>query len=152
MSTYTRKNEDPSPNPAVVLDVPEEDSFESPIKIVEGEAALKYAADLAFMSEPVEVLILESHDPNDSVRLIPIGVNGKTYYLLRGQWTTVPRFVLEVIVKAKREAWRFGYRKGPDGSTFETQQMHHILRYPHHYRDQNPLGAAWYDSIKDKHN
>jgi hypothetical protein len=149
MSLQTRKLENTDPVPTGAYVQPEEDSFESPIQVVENEVIAKYAGDLAFMAEPVEVMILPSHDKNDTTRLVSISVNGKSYYMLRGEWQTVPRFVLEVIVRAKRETWSFGYRKAADGSTFETSNSYNVLRYPHHYRDKNPKGVAWYDSIKD---
>lgn len=150
MATHVAKNENTDPILTGKYAQTEEDSFESPIVIVENEASNSYARDLAFMAEPVEVMILPSHDKNDSTRLVSISVNGKSYYMLRGEWQVVPRFVLEIIVRAKRESWQFGYRKAADGSTFETSNSYNILRYPHHYRDQNPKGQAWYDSIKDQ--
>ena len=150
MPTYTKKTEDTSPIKVHEVEQPEEDSFTSPIETVQGEAESDYARDLAFMHEPVEVMVLDSHDKNDSTRLVSISVNGKSYYLLRGEWATVPRFVLEILATAKRENWQFGYRKAADGSTFETSSSHNILRYPHHFRDKNPKGQVWYDSIKDR--
>jgi len=152
MPLQTRKFENTDPIPTGQYEQPEEDSFESPVQVVETEAVNNYARDLAFMSEPVEIMILPSHDKNDTTRLVSVSVNGKSYYMLRGEWQTVPRFVLEVIVRAKRETWQFGYRKAADGSTYETSNSYHVLRYPHHYKDQNPKGAAWYDSIKDRVN
>jgi hypothetical protein len=150
MATYTKRSENTDSILTLRAEQPEEDSFVSPIQVVENEALDKYARDLAFMAESVEVMILPSHDKNDSTRLVSISVNGKSYYMLRGEWQVVPRFVLEVIVRAKRESWQFGYRKAADGSTFETSNSYNVLRYPHHYRDQNPKGQAWYDSIKDQ--
>lgn len=150
MPTYTTKTESKDPVKVVTYEQTEEDSFNSPIQIVENEAIAAYARDLAFMAEPVEVMILPSHDKNDTTRLVSVSVNGKSYYMLRGEWQTVPRFVLEIIVRAKRETWSFGYRKAADGSTFETSNAYNVLRYPHHYRDKNPRGAVWYDSIKDQ--
>ena len=151
MPTYTKKAADDAaaPVPTHSAEQPEESSLESPILVVENEAGGKYAKDLSFMAEPVEVMVLDSNDKNDTTRLVSISVNGKGYYLMRGIWTTVPRFVLEVLATAKREQWQFGYRKAPDGSTFETSNAYNVLRYPHHYRDKNPDGAAWYDSIKN---
>ena len=150
MPTYTTKTESKDPIKVVSYEQKEEDSFESPIQIVENDNIASYARDLAFMAEPVEVMILPSHDKNDTTRLVSVSVNGKSYYMLRGEWQTVPRFVLEIIVRAKRETWQFGYRKAADGSTFETSNAYNVLRYPHHYRDKNPKGQAWYDSIKDQ--
>ena len=150
MATYTKKSENTDPLLTGYMEQHEDDSFTSPIQIVENEALSSYAHDLAFMAEPVEIMVLPSHDKNDSTRLVSVSVNGKSYYLLRGEWQVVPRFVLEIIVRAKRESWQFGYRKAADGSTFETSNSYNILRYPHHYRDKNPKGQAWYDSIKDQ--
>ena len=131
---------------------------ESPLKVpesdivpVQGAGAMKHAELLAFMAEPVEVLILDSHDPNDSARLVRLACNGKWYNMLRGQWTTVPRFILEDLARTKRESWGFSYKKNNDGSTSDTNQMHRSLRYPHQFKDKNPKGLAWYDSIKDLH-
>ena len=150
MPIYANKSENTDPILTNSFEQPEENSFESPIQMVENEALASYARDLSFMAEPVEVLILPSHDKNDTTRLVSVSVNGKSYYLLRGEWQTVPRFVLEVIVRAKRETWQFGYRKAADGSTFETSNAYNVLRYPHHIKDKNPKGQAWYDSIKDQ--
>ena len=150
MPTYEKRSENLSQVKTIVTEQPEDDSLVSPIQVVENEALTSYAQDLAFMAEPVEVMILASHDKNDTTRLVSVSVNGKSYYMLRGEWQVVPRFVLEVVLRAKRETWQFGYRKAADGSTFETSNAYNVLRYPHHYRDKNPKGQAWYDSIKDQ--
>lgn len=150
MPANTIKTENNEPVKVISYEQKEEESFESPIQVIENDDIVKYSRDLAFMSEPVEVMILPSHDKNDTTRLVSVSVNGKSYYMLRGEWQTVPRFVLEVVVRAKRETWQFGYRKSADGSTFETSNAYNVLRYPHHYRDKNPKGQMWYDSIKDQ--
>jgi len=128
------------------LEVPE-----SEIIAVEGSGAMAYAEQLAFMAEKVEVLILDSHDTGDTTRLITITNNGKDYNMLRGKWSIVPRFVLETLARTKRESWAFSYKKNNDGSTSDTNQMHRALRYPHQFKDKNPKGMVWYDSIKDLH-
>ena len=150
MPTYTSKNDPKDPVLTIKTEQSEEESFESPIQIVENDSIDQYARDLAFMAEPVEVMVLPSQNKDDTTRLVTISVNGTTYYMVRGEWRVVPRFVLEVLVRAKRESWNFGYRKAADGSTFETSNAYNILRFPHHYRDKNPRGQAWYDSIKDQ--
>lgn len=122
---------------------------EDAIQILEGPEAMSYARDLAFMAEPVEVMVQPSHDRSDTTRLVDITINGKHHFLLRGEWATVPRYVLEVLAKAKKEAWQFGYKKNSDGSTSDTDYMSRILRYPHQFKDLNPKGMAWYDTVKD---
>lgn len=151
MSTYTKKVEDTDPRLTGKYEQSEADSLVSPVQVITNDCD-KYAADLAFMNESVEVMVLPSHDKNDTTRLVDVSVNGTSYYLMRGEWKVVPRFVLEILVKAKKESWQFGYRKAADGATFETSNSYNVLRYPHHYRDKNPAGQAWYDSIKDTRN
>lgn len=152
MPTYTKKAEDTDPLNTFSAEQAEEVSLQTPIQVINNPDVDALARDLAFMAELVEIMVLPSHDKNDTTRLVSVSVNGKSYYMIRGQWQKVPRFVLEVVVRAKRETWQFGYRKAADGSTFETSNAYNVLRYPHHYRDANPNGQAWYDSIKDQVN
>lgn len=127
----------------------ESEPLEDAIQTIEGPQALDYAKELAFMHESVEVLVMDSQNQSDTTTLVDIKVNGKSYFLIRGQWKVVPRFVLEILAKSKKEAWNFSFKKNSDGSTSDVDRMSRILRYPHQYRDKNPKGAAWYDSIKD---
>lgn len=113
------------------------------------EATEQRLRNLAFMSEQVEVMILETQNQNDTTRLVTVAVNGKQFHFLRGQWRKCPRYVLEILARAKRESWSFSYKKNADGSTSDINQMHKMLRYPHQYRDSNPEGAKWYESIKE---
>jgi len=149
MATIEKESDN---KPKVGLDetVHEDDGVTQPIVVQDNEATAKYASDLAFMHEKVEVMLMDTQNPNDTTRLVTITVNGKPYFFMRGQWRTCPRFVLEIIARAKRESWNFGYKKNSDGSTSDINQMNKILRYPHQYRDKNPKGDAWYESIRNK--
>lgn len=150
--TQTNENTDPVQGANAERHESEELVATNPeIVVVEGADAVAYADQLAFMNEKVEVMILESYDEKDTTRLVRLGVNGKKYNFLRGVWTTVPRYVLEMLARLKKESWTFSYKKNADGSTSDKDQMHRILRYPHQFRDKNPKGLAWYDSIKDAH-
>lgn len=149
MATYTRKNEEPVQKGSY-LEGTAEDGVSPIVEPVSADNIDKYAADLAFMAEPVEVLILPSYDPEDTTKLVSVSVNGQSYYFMRGQWRTCPRFVLEILATAKKQAWSFGYKKLATGQTTQYQDSSHLLRYPHQFRDKNPKGMAWYDSIKDR--
>lgn len=156
MVTTTKTNDNTDPVKGADTETHESEGVtmeapDSEIVVVEGAAAKAKAERIAFMHEPVEVMVLDSNDQSDTSRLVSISVQGKSHYLLKGQWTTVPRYVLEILARAKRENWAFNYKKNPDGSTSDTNQMHRILRYPHQFRDKNPKGQVWYDSIKDAH-
>lgn len=154
ITTKTNVNTDPvkgadtekHESEGVVMEAPE-----SEIITIDGPNAKSKAERAAFMHETVEVLVLDSGDQSDTTRLVSISVQGKSHYLMRGKWSPVPRYVLEILARTKRESWAFNYKKNVDGSTSDTNQMHRILRYPHQFKDKNPKGMAWYDSIKDLH-
>ena len=150
MPLQTRINENTDPKPNVSQEVGDEDSLVAPVKVVNNEQLDSYARELSFLAESVEVMILPSQNQDDKTKLVDVSVNGKTYYFLRGEWRKVPRFVLEVLVTSKVEAWNFGYKQSMNGATVQTQDSWHVLRYPHIYRDANPEGVKWYDSIKDR--
>ena len=150
MPTITQKNEDTDPKRVLKQEVGDEESLINPVPVASNEQLDAYAKELAFMSEPVEVMILPSHDQSDTTRLIRVGVNGKDFYFLRGEWRTCPRYVLEVLATAKHQAWNFGYRQTPSGTTVQTQDSSNILRYPHQFRDSSPKGIEWYNRVKDQ--
>jgi len=149
MPTIRKVNEDTDPKTVLKEEVGDEQSLIAPTTAKTEEQLDDYARQLKFMAEPVEVMILPSHDQDDTTRLVSISVNGKEYYFLRGEWRTCPRFVLEVIATAKHQAWNFGYKQAPSGTTVQTQHAVDVLRFPHQYRDTNPKGYAWYESIKN---
>lgn len=148
MPTTTTKNDNTDPK-KVVDQVIHEDDPDKEIEVLEGGDANGYVADLAFMNEPVEVMILESGDKNDSTRMVSVGINGKQYHFLRGQWRTVPRAVLAILARTRRESWTFSYKKNSDGSTADTNTMRRQLRYPHQFKDKNPKGELWYNSLTE---
>ena len=148
MATQTRTTEAVAPKTTAYLQK-EEDSLESPILTAEAAGIVDYARDLAFMAEIVEIKVAESYNPEDTTRLVEISVNGKSYYFLRGEWAKAPRFVLEILATRYKEAWNFGYKRLMDGSVGQTSSSSNILRYPHQYRDNNPAGAKWYDSLRE---
>jgi hypothetical protein len=150
MALTPKVNEDTDPKRRYTEEVDDAESLIRPKTDADNEVLDAYVKELAFLREKVEVMILPSADPNDQARLVEVCVNGTTYYFLRGEWRTVPRFVLEVLATAKHQAWSFGYKNAQNGATVQTNDSSHILRFPHQFRDSNPLGYKWYDSIKDR--
>ena len=149
MSLITGKSTN-TPTRVTTHEQSDEDSLASPIVTVENNPdTAAYNKALAFLAEEVEAMILPSYDEGDTSRLVEIAVNGKSYYFMRGEWRKVPRFVLEVLVLSKREIHDFGYKQAPTGATVQTTDSHYVLRHPHHFRDMDPAGMKWYDTIKD---
>jgi hypothetical protein len=150
MPTRQILNEDDSPKVVHQSEVSDEDSLKRPTVDLHVDDPVKYSKDLAFLNEEVEVMILPSYDRSDTTQLVEVSIRGKSYWFLRGQWRKVPRFVLERLATAKHQAWQFGYKQTSNGATVQTQSGSNILRYPHQFRDTNPEGQIWYDSIKEK--
>jgi hypothetical protein len=150
MPISSKINENTDPRPGVSQTLNDEDSLVAPVGEILHDDPVRYANELAFLNEEVEVMILPAFDPNDQAKLVDVSVNGKTFYFLRGQWRKCPRYVLEVLATAKSQAWEFGTKQAPTGATMQTQDSSYILRFPHHFKDLNPKGMAWYDSIKDR--
>lgn len=149
MPIRTQVNEDTDPKKILSQEVNDAQSLVNPMPKVDNETLQAYARDLAFMNEEVEVMILPSYTQDDTTRLVTVGINGKDFYFLRGEWRKCPRYVLEVLATAKHQAWNFGYKQNMNGQTVQTQDSSHILRFPHQFRDSNPKGHEWYNSIRD---
>lgn len=103
-----------------------------------------------FLNEEVEVMIHPSYNPKDTTRLVSVSVNGKSYYFMRGQWKKVPRFVVENLCAAKKEAWTFSYAKAPDGTTIQKESAMQNLAYPFDIRDPSAKGRAWLQWLLEK--
>ncbi len=147
--SITRTNDNTAPQRTQSFVQSEAESLSPVIQTVDNEDIAAYAKELSFMEEEVEVLILPSYNQEDTTRLVEITVNGKSTYFIRGEWRKCPRYVLEIIATAKKQAWNFGFRQATNGIPTQTSDSSYLLRYPHQYRDNNPLGVKWYDSIKD---
>lgn len=120
---------------------------EGPLDVqpVSSAGATKYAEDLAFMEEYVEVMVAPSPGQDDTTRLVgPVSVNGIGQYFIRGEWVKCKRKFLGALLRARQESWTFGYKRTPDGQTRDTQAAIQNARFPlSGVRDQNPKGAAW---------
>ena len=71
------------------------------IQPIEGPNAESLASELAFMEEPIEVIVAESTDER-AENPIFTAVNGVTQFFWRGQPQTVKRKYIEVLARAKQ--------------------------------------------------
>lgn len=135
----------PITQPPPILDTSERD----PEVIVTTEAVMTgdYAATLAFMEEPVDILLhrgREKHAPT----MYDFHINGRPIWVRVDTVTTIPRKYLEVIARSqpfevetevdKNEG------KGENAPVVNTIKRHQSARYPFTVvKDSNPRGAAW---------
>jgi hypothetical protein len=119
------------------------------IEPVEGPGALDKAARLAFMEEPVKILVHESSDPNDPDPSPLLRVNGRNQYIIRGTEQTVRRKYVEVLARARKTGYTQSIRHDQvTGNVHQKMNPRTALRYPFSViEDRNPNGSAWLRKI-----
>jgi hypothetical protein len=144
MATITPKNE-----PIVVADQTTDGSGLH-IQPVSAEAAGKYAEDLAFLEEEVEVMLQAQTGDGDTTRLVgPIAVNGVGIYVPRGEWVKMKRKFLGVLLTARTESWTFTAAPTPNGGAKHREYAVRNARFPiAGVRDNNPRGAGWLQHLQ----
>ena len=125
----------PSTGPAHI-----EDAFIEP---VDGPNWEEKAAELAFLEEPVEVLVHESTDPN-AEPIVETWCNGRSQFFMRGQPQVVKRKFVGILARAKRTSYTQQRYKDAEGNDAIRNVPHTALRYPFSVTaDRNPRGADW---------
>lgn len=118
------------------------------IEIVEGPGAMAKAEELAFMEEPVEVMVMESTDPN-AEQLVQLSVNGRNQFVPRGIPVKMRRKFVGVLAATKQTSYTQQKRIDPrNGNVSMTMDPHTALRYPFTViSDQNPRGGDWLKKV-----
>lgn len=117
------------------------------IQVIDGPRASEKAEELAFMEEPVTVMVLESQNEFDHA-IVTIGVNGRNQNFVRGQPITVKRKYVEGLARAKPVGYRNEEYTMEDGTRSFRYPKRTGLRFPFQIvRDDNPRGADWLRKI-----
>ena len=110
----------------------------------------RYAEDLAFNEEEVEVM-LQPSTGGDTTRLAgPFICNGVGIYVPRGEWVKMKRKYLGIILTATTDQWTF--TSTPVGNAGARNFEHAVRtgRYPiAGVRDNNPKGAKWLQVLQE---
>ena len=124
-------------------DVKREDLGESGIDIIQPNALESdYAARLAFMEEPVTIVVHESTDDN-AEPVVQLYCNGTPQFIVRGQPQEVKRKYVEILANARQTSIKTETRTQGD-DVINRVNKHTALRYPFSVQeDKNPRGAAW---------
>jgi hypothetical protein len=125
-------------------------------------ASKDYAAELAFMDEPVTIRLEPSSDRN-AIAVFPVWVNGRQAEIFQnGRWIevgwlpvgreiTVKRKVLEVIVRAKIDTVNtpssdeLAMHANPDNKVRRFTSAVHSFSV---IEDKSPRGAAWLSEMR----
>ena len=132
------------------LDLPSSGSIireEQQIEVVTQPIQNDYTAELAFMEEPVEIMVHESTDPN-AENPIQVGCNGVNQFFFRGQQQTVKRKFVEILARAKPVSYMTHEVADMQGDRTTRITKASALRYPFSVvYDPNPRGATWLRAI-----
>lgn len=100
---------------------------------------------LAFMEEPVKILIKNTGMPEES-QFVEVGNNGTVQFIERGKWQTVKRKFVEVLARAKKYAVQTQKYKDQDGA--DSTKIVTIPALVHNFETQDsPDGKVWLNRI-----
>lgn len=124
------------------------DALEKPeIQVVDGPEWKDKAALLAFMEEPVTVVVHTSSDKY-AVQIPEIWVDGRVQRFLRGEEIVVKRKFVEGLARAKLDSYQNQEYTDENGDRNFRYPKSVALKYPFAVtRDENPRGAAWLKKV-----
>lgn len=103
-----------------------------------------YAEQLAFLEEPVEVMVAEPQDEKES-NLVQLFVQGRSQMIIPGQPIVIKRKYLEVLARAKQIRYKPVVKINDlTGAPVNMMIPRLVLRYNFSViQDKNPKGAEW---------
>lgn len=103
-----------------------------------------YADQLAFLEEPVEIMVAEPQDEKES-NLVQLFVQGRSQMIIPGQPIVIKRKYLEVLARAKQIRYKPVVKINDlTGAPVNMMIPRLVLRYNFSViQDKNPKGAEW---------
>lgn len=95
-----------------------------------------------FMREKVTIHIHESNNDLE-VDIFSVSVNNKSVLFRFGETKTVPRYIVEVLARAKPITYGNKQVRGSDGVNRIVNKGARGLRYPFSIEKDTPVGRAW---------
>ena len=113
---------------------------------VENPAFKKHADDLAFMAEPVMIMIHETSE-RDAENIFMVSVNGDQHRLERGKQYTLPRAHVAVLAAARPVHYENQEYVDTDGTRKVRWPSRRGLRYPFSVVQDSDRGRAWLRTV-----
>lgn len=99
--------------------------------------------ELAFMEEPVTIMVHQSNDKN-AEPFPEVGVNGRRQFFIRGEKQVVKRKFVGALARAKQTSFTQQYAKDANGNDTIRNIPSTALRFPFSVlHDPNPRGVEW---------
>lgn len=119
-----------------------------PIQVVEGPMAMNEAEALLFAEDKLVIVIHQSGDKFQE-NPVPVGVNGRMAYVVRGEKTQMPRKYVERLLRAQSDSVEQDVTASNERD-FNRLTFRPSQRYPLSVlSDPSPRGAAWLQSITE---
>lgn len=117
------------------------------IEIIDSVLTDEKAEIEKFMSEKINVIVLESADDSDD-EIVQTWVNGRVQRFLRGTPQWVRRCYVEALARAKRTTYRQVLDERLGTQAFNQMRPNHTMAYPFTVlEDPNPKGPAWLKGV-----
>jgi hypothetical protein len=118
--------------------------------VVETVLKSEKAELLAFMEEPVDILVHESTDQN-AIKIIPLSVNGAMQPVFRGVVTKVRRKYVALLASLKSTTYSQQTMQDVQGNVVQKMIPHTALRFPFSVAyDPNPKGVDWLRTVLNR--
>lgn len=117
------------------------DNLKPDLQIVEGAHALKFADEMVFMEEKVQIVVHESNDPN-AENPIQVSVNGRVQFIWRGEEIWVRRKYVERLSRARSTSYKQDLTNA-EPTQYNVLHGRTALVYPFAVRQDSPAGQKW---------
>jgi len=103
-----------------------------------------YVSNMAFMRENIDVRIGETDDPQAD-QVFEININGRAFFFTRGEVKTVPRYVVDHMLRMKKTTYGQKEVHNKEGVKDYVYPSRSSLKYPLMVvRDASPSSHAWF--------
>lgn len=107
-------------------------------------------AMLAFMAEDITIRIGTTTDKN-AEKIFELNINGRNFMFRRGQSYTVPRYVVDRMLRLKPTVYTQEEVVNSEGSKEFVHHGHSALKYDFTVeRDGNPKGHEWHRAVMNE--
>lgn len=116
------------------------------VEVVEKPVSKDKLDMLAFMEEPVRILVHDTTDP--TAEPLPQVINDRSsQFFIRGQEQTVKRKFIEVLARAKKTTYSQEKFTDANGNESYRNIPHTALRFPFQVIEDTERGKAWLKAI-----
>lgn len=122
---------------------PAEDALDAPqVEIAQPDVSREKLDELAFMEEPVRVLVHDSTNPTDE-QVPRVWNDGRPEFFVRNVEKVVKRKFVEVLARMKKTTYTQRKEKDDNGVEYYVNVPHSALQFPFAVIDDTQRGRAW---------